>query len=55
MDFISGDCGAFLLRYLEVLTYGLDVNMYCQQDDVTQYKKALAIKLFGYRLWKPTT
>ncbi|GAY67892.1 hypothetical protein CUMW_260020 [Citrus unshiu] len=51
---IVGDCGAFLLRYLEVLTYGLDVNSYCQQDHVTQFRKALAVKLFGHRSWKKT-
>ena len=49
MNLFSGDCGAFLLRYLEALAYGLDVNSYCQQDDVTQFRKTLAVKLFGHR------
>ena len=54
MNFFSGDCGAFLLRYLEVLAYGLDVNSYCQQDHVTQFRQVLAVKLFRHRSWKKT-
>ncbi|GAY44391.1 hypothetical protein CUMW_081820, partial [Citrus unshiu] len=50
----GGDCGAFLLRYLEVLAHGLDVNSYCQQNHVTQFQQALVVKLFGYRSWKKT-
>ncbi|GAY35381.1 hypothetical protein CUMW_015970 [Citrus unshiu] len=50
----GGDCGAFLLRYLEILIHGLDINSYCQQDYVTQFRKTLAVKLFGHRSWKKT-
>lgn len=55
MNFLSGDCRAFLLWYSEVLAYGLNVNTYCQQDDVTQHQKALAVKLFRHRSLKPMT
>ncbi|GAY68635.1 hypothetical protein CUMW_265660 [Citrus unshiu] len=51
---LGGDCGEFLLRYLEVLTHGLDVNSYCKQDHVIQFRKALVVKLFGHRSWKKT-
>ena len=27
----------------------------CQQDDVTQFRKALVVKLFGHMSLKPTT
>lgn len=36
MNFLSGDCRAFLLRYLEILAHGLDVNTYCQHGDVIE-------------------
>ena len=49
MIFFSGDCRAFLLRYLEVMGHRLDFNSYCQQDDVTQFQKVLVFKLFGHR------
>ncbi|GAY60205.1 hypothetical protein CUMW_200150, partial [Citrus unshiu] len=50
----GGDCGAFLLRYLKVIAHGLDVNSYCQQNHVTQFRQALVVKLFGHRSWKKT-
>ncbi|GAY62453.1 hypothetical protein CUMW_217910 [Citrus unshiu] len=51
---LGGDCGVFLLRYLEVLAHGLDVNLYCQQDHAIQFRKALVVKLFGHTSWKKT-
>ncbi|KAK9200553.1 hypothetical protein WN944_015751 [Citrus x changshan-huyou] len=43
---VNGDCGVFVLRYLDTLARGEDIQTNCTQAHVSSYRKQLAERLF---------
>nr|XP_033515556.1 uncharacterized protein LOC117280008 [Nicotiana tomentosiformis] len=47
----STDCGAFLIKYVELLMMGKDVEKF-QPEDLSNFKKELAANLWAHGEWK---
>ncbi|OIT29970.1 hypothetical protein A4A49_63524 [Nicotiana attenuata] len=49
--FLGTDCGAFLIKYVELLMMGKDVEKF-QPEDITNFRKELATNLWAHGEWK---
>ncbi|XP_070019398.1 uncharacterized protein [Nicotiana sylvestris] len=47
----STDCGAFLIKYVELLMIGKDVEKF-QPEDIKEFRKELVANLWAYGEWK---
>lgn len=48
----DGDCGVFVIRYMEFMIFRKSLQYACTQEGITHYRTQLAMAFFQMQKWK---